>query len=247
MREDTPAHEIERRRPLKERLDLIATILTAVAAVSVLVVVVVIPYFSSREPTRLENTIPPPAEHQAISGAPAIGAPSAQVAIIEYTDFQCPYCGTFAQKFLPSFRRKYVDTGRVRFVFRSLPLVDIHPQAATAAVAAACAHRQDRFWEAYNELFSSPLRSDADVTTRTESVVGDVTAFRACTSAGSLDVGADTDRARQLGIFGTPTFLVGVIDHDAKVEVRQVLRGTVSDVILGDAVDGLLKTAPTSR
>ena len=92
------------------------------------------------------------------SDAPAqefnvLGHPDAPVTIIEFTDLQCPYCARFATQTFPQIRRNYIDTGKVRYTSRDLPL-PMHEFAVSAAVAARCAGEQGRFWEYLAALFA---------------------------------------------------------------------------------------------
>src|SRR3984885_11945909 len=80
-----------------------------------------------------------------LEGGYSLGSSDAPVTIVEFTDYQCPYCRTFENTTLAEIRRKYVDTGKVRFVVRDLPLAEMHPDAMKAAEAAHCAGDQQKF------------------------------------------------------------------------------------------------------
>lgn len=141
----------------------------------------------------------------------AMGRADAPVAIIEYSDLQCPYCARFAMQTFPRIKRDYVDTGKVRYVARDLPL-PFHAFAVAAAVAVRCAGEQGGFWAYREALFArqSELgRSPYDALAAGLSL--DVPQFQTCRNDGAAEaaVRADAERARSLGITSTPSFLIG--------------------------------------
>ncbi len=88
---------------------------------------------------------------QTPEGDPVKGSPDALVTIIEYSEYQCPFCARFVKETLPLIEEKYVATGKVRLIFRNFP---VHQQAVVAAGAAVCAQEGDRFWEMHDTLFT---------------------------------------------------------------------------------------------
>ncbi len=80
-----------------------------------------------------------------------LGASSAKVTVIEYADFQCPFCGAFTRDTFPTIKQEYIQTGKVKWIFRHFPLRSIHPYAEKAAQASECANNQGSFW-AYTDL-----------------------------------------------------------------------------------------------
>lgn len=151
-----------------------------------------------------------------IAGYPTRGAADAPVTIVEFMDYECPYCQGWARDTLPQLQREYVDTGKVRYVARDFPLPR-HPRARPAAIAAACAGEQGRFWEMHEALFAAAgqLR-DADFTAHASRLGLDAARFDTC----RLDPrhGPRLDRAfaegRALGVAGTPTLLIGASAGD---------------------------------
>ena len=77
---------------------------------------------------------------------PMLGAPEAPLTLIEFSDYQCPFCRRFAETTLPLLKRDYIETGKLRYVFRDFPLDRLHPQARKAAEAAHCAGDQGQYW-----------------------------------------------------------------------------------------------------
>lgn len=88
----------------------------------------------------------------AIGHLPAYGQESAAVTMIEFSDFQCPFCKSFFQQTFPQIKSEYIDTGKVKFYYRHLPL-DFHPNAEPFANAAECANAQGKFWEMHDTIF----------------------------------------------------------------------------------------------
>ncbi len=140
---------------------------------------------------------------------PARGPEDAAVTIIEFSDFQCPYCGRFFQQTLPQLMAQYGD--RVRFVYRDFPLDQIHPNARNAAIAAECADDQGKFWEYHDVLFSNQQALGvADLKRYAEQLGLDVAAFSQCLDSQKYndEVNADLRDGLQAGVTGTPTFFI---------------------------------------
>ena len=87
-----------------------------------------------------------------LQGEPTLGAGKAPLTIVEFSDFECPYCRQFHEQVIPSLKREYIETGLVRFIHKDLPL-PFHSQAKHAAAAARCAGEQNRYWDLYEVLF----------------------------------------------------------------------------------------------
>ena len=154
---------------------------------------------------------------QASSTAPAprdprvLGSDTAPLTIIEFTDLQCPYCARFALETWPALRRNYVDTGKVRFASRDLPL-PFHAQAVPAAVAARCAGEQGRFFEYREALFAEQSRLAASTYDALAARIGlDLGRFGTCrsNSAVATAVKEDAALAAANGITATPTLVIG--------------------------------------
>jgi protein-disulfide isomerase len=136
------------------------------------------------------------------------GAKDAPVTIVEFSDFQCPYCKT-ATATLKQLLDKY--PGKVRLVFRDFPLVSLHPQAPKAHEAARCAGDQGKFWEYHDLLFErSPKMSPQDLKQYAQDLKLDAAAFASCLDGGkyTAEVDRDTQEGAGLGLTGTPSFFV---------------------------------------
>ena len=167
---------------------------------------------------------PASGEPQASAGGAfnVIGRDDAPVTIIEFTDLQCPYCARYASQTFPRLKREYVDTGKLRYTSRDLPL-PFHSFALPAAVASRCAGEQGRFWEYREALFASQSLLGTEPYGRIAGQLGlDVEQFEACRAKGEQEsnVRADLAMAAQQGIRSTPTFVIGrLVDGEFQGEV----------------------------
>lgn len=174
-----------------------------------------------------------PAELEVRSEDHVLGSANAPVTVVEYADLQCPVCKRFNDETFAAIREKYIDAGRVRWVFRHFPLAQVHPLAEAAAEAAECAAEQGRFWEFHEAVFAEQASLSEELL---EQIAGDLgldeAAFGACRAGDGQQsrVAADVASGRALGVSGTPTFFVN----------GAVLRGFQTAESLGAAIDQAL-------
>jgi len=143
---------------------------------------------------------------------PSLGAADAPVTIVVFSDYQCMFCKAFVVERLPEIKRDFIDTGKVRLVSRDFPLRR-HPRARPAAAAAACADRQDRYWDMHEILFAHQDRfSDEQLRSYAAELELDIESFDRCLADPAIEARIDEDLAvvRQARISGTPAFLIGV-------------------------------------
>lgn len=157
--------------------------------------------------TPVTISLEPPRVEVADGGRPAKGPANAPVEIIEFSDFQCPFC----QRAYPTVQQVFSTYGdRVKFVYRHYPLPN-HPNARPAAEAAACAQDQGKFWEYHDRLFTNAARlSDADLKQHAVTIGLDTAKFNNCfdTHQHKADVDADVAAANEAGVTGTPAFFI---------------------------------------
>jgi protein-disulfide isomerase len=143
---------------------------------------------------------------------PFYGPADAPVTIIEFSDYQCPYCTQWQTQVWPQILKNYGD--QIRLVYRDFPLASIHSQAAQAAFAADCANEQNAYWQYHDKLFQgkSGLGESAFKEYASELNL-DMAAFDECLSSQRYkdEVQADFDYAAKLGVNSTPTFFVNGI------------------------------------
>jgi len=182
-----------------------------------------------------------PTAIQSLAGAELRGRSDAKVALVEYSDFQCPYCAKFVKETFPALERDYIATGKVLLAFRNLPLPSLHPNAIRAAAVAKCAGRQSKFWQMDDLLFADQRSLDeAGFKRRAHELGLDETAFSQCLASGPIDqIRIDASQATALGISGTPAFLVGELQREG-VRVTAVLSGAKDVAEFKLVIDKLL-------
>jgi protein-disulfide isomerase len=171
---------------------------------------------------------PAPGVLVAAASAPAKGPANARVTIVEFSDYQCPFCARFHTATLPQIQKEYIETGKVRHVFRNMPLEAIHPQAFKAHEAALCANDQGKYWEMHDQLFANQRALQPQQLIGHAKTVGlDPAAFQTCLDSGkhAALIRADLDEAERLGLNGTPAFLIGVNGPDGKVKNVRFVSG----------------------
>lgn len=190
-----------------------------------------------------------PAKPVSIVDAPLIGDSKARVVVVEYSDFQCPFCGQFVRNTWGNIKDRYVRQGRVALAFRDLPLEQIHPFALGAATAAECARRQGHFWEMHDSLFADQGHLDKpSLLDRAKGLQMDIAAFQSCIqSDGVTLVRRDLANAADIGIRQTPTFLIGYRDEHDEVHVVRRLSGAVPLDDFSKALDALLDRRTINR
>jgi len=178
-----------------------------------------------------------------LTGAASKGNPGAQVAILVYTDFQCPFCGVFAKTILPEIERRYVDTSRVFLAVKHLPLESLHPFAFRAAEAAACAGDQGQFWPMHDLLFSTPRGLDhMALNEHAKALRLDEPRYSKCMAGQfAARIRQDVAEAQKLSISGTPTFFVGRVNSPNALTVSTRLSGVQSVDRLSSVLDELLR------
>ena len=181
-----------------------------------------------RQQTAAAQPQPAPASDKVkMSVAPgwySLGRDDAPVTVVEFADYQCPFCRKFHSDTFAEIKKNYIDTGKVRYVSRDLPL-DFHPNAPGAAVAARCAGEQHKFWEMRDMM----VVNAADLSTPSLMKYGqqinlDMTAFGLCLNDKKYTAAIQKDvaDANTLGISGTPSFVVGKTAKDEINGVRIV-------------------------
>ncbi len=143
---------------------------------------------------------------------PVLGAEDAPITIVEFADFQCPFCLRHAQETYPRLLEDYGD--KIRFVYKDFPLSSIHADAFSAALSAQCAQEQGKFWEYHDLLFTGSLGLGQEAYDSYATQLGlDVTAFDQCINEERYaeQVQSDYDFGVQLGVSSTPTFFINGI------------------------------------
>jgi protein-disulfide isomerase len=146
-----------------------------------------------------------------MEGVAMLGSKDAPLTIVEYTDYQCPFCQRFHVTAFTELKKAYIDTGKVRFYSRDLPL-DFHPNAMRAALAARCAAEQGQFWKLRDVMGANPDKLDIDhIVGFAADLKMDGAKLRGCVESEKYKdaIQADLLEAMKVGAQGTPTFVLG--------------------------------------
>ena len=138
------------------------------------------------------------------------GNKNAPVTIVEFSDYECPFCAKFYSETLPQIQEKYIKTGKVKFVYKDLPL-SFHANAQKAAEAAECAGEQDKYYEMHNILFERGVQGGVPSFKQYSQQIGlNTNKFNTCLDSGAMasEVAKDINDAQSVGIQGTPGFII---------------------------------------
>ena len=161
---------------------------------------------SAPEPKFVEFVVP--------ASAPRLGSPDAKVTVVEFADFQCPFCGKFHDTVFSLLKKEYIDTGKVSFVYQDFAFLG--KESDIAAQAAKCAGQQGKFWEYADYLFSHQAGENEgafvskNLKSFARTVQLNVQQFAVCLDSGTFAQAVDDETAsgRKIGVSGTPTVLV---------------------------------------
>lgn len=163
----------------------------------------------------------PPENQEATTSTdddPVLGDHNAPVTIVEFSDYECSFCARFAKETLSKIKEKYINTGKVKLVYRDFPL-DFHPNAMPAAIAANCAGEQGKYFGMHDAIFVNQT-AVSDLVSIASKVPGlDMAKFKECLSEGKYtgEVSKDIMDGRAIGVMGTPTFVIGKTRPDGTV------------------------------
>lgn len=166
-----------------------------------------------------QPTAPPvKADIKVVDSDHVLGPANAKVTIVEYTDYQCPFCERFYTATFGQLKKEYIDTGKIRFVVRDFPLTSIHPNAQKAAEAAQCAGEQKKYYEFHDKLYTTQSAWSADASDaatakfKQYAVALGLNAgqFNSCLDGGKMaeKVTKSTSEGASFGVQGTPAFFV---------------------------------------
>lgn len=177
------------------------------------------------------------------------GQTNAPVTLIEYSDFTCGYCLKFFKETWPRIQARYVDTGKVRFLYRDYPRADQGP-GLEAAVAARCAGAQGKYWPMHDRLFAEGGRLDKSVFLRHAAAIGlDRSAFDQCLRSGKYNKAIFEDRqeANRWGFHGTPGFiLMQTANEPTEQDPAIAIPGAFPFEMFAEEIDRLLAAVPKS-
>lgn len=163
-------------------------------------------------------TPPPVVEGMTVGKLPTLGNKNAKVTVVEFSDFQCPFCKRYFDDTFAQLKKTYIDTGKIQFAYRNFPLSSIHPNAQKAAEAAECANAQGQFWGYHDTLFTKQddwsSKSNTDALKLFTSYAGELgmntDQFISCLSDDTYkqQVADDASVGTDASVTGTPTFFI---------------------------------------
>ena len=172
---------------------------------------------------------------------PVLGSPNAKVLMIEFGDYQCPSCRMFWKDVEPRIKKEYIDTGKVKLVFRDFPIVQIHPEALLAAMAVDCAGEQDKYWQYHDKVFREQYNKGddlvrfkaADLKKWAKDTGIDSAKFDQCLDSEKYknEVLKDKAEGDAVSVQGTPTFFIN----------GHVIGGAQAYPAFKNLIDSLLK------
>lgn len=175
------------------------------------------------------------------------GNREARVALIEFSDYECPFCIRHSRETMPMIEKNYIATGRILYGFRDFPIDQLHPQAIRAHEAAQCAGDQNKYWEMHAKMFGQPSQHTPEALEATATDVGlDLGAYRACLAGGThtAAIRATVDQANSFGANGTPAFFIGIIDPATNsVRITRAISGAVPFAQFAQALEAAIAEA----
>ena len=181
-----------------------------------------------------------------VSNSPAMGSVNAAVVLVEFGDYQCPYCRRHLQNTAQQLRTDWVLDGDLLYVFEDFPLEAKHPLAPGAAEAARCADEQGRYWEMRNVLYGSQKAlHEAFLPAHAQAAGLDEGSFNQCMESGRNRpaVQRSSELGKSLGVWGTPAFFLGLNGGDGKVLVKRRIAGAVPYETFKKEIESLLAMA----
>lgn len=179
-------------------------------------------------------TLPPPPNEAAPSQKettvsmdddPFQGSAAAPVVLIEFSDYQCPFCGRFFKNTYPELDREYIQTGKVKYVFRDYPL-PFHQMAPKASEAANCSGDQGKYWEMHDKLFENQTALQVDKLREYAKALGlEMETFNACLDSSKYagEVQKDLADGQNAGVSGTPTFFLGTSEDGKTIQGKSIV------------------------
>ncbi len=189
--------------------------------------------------------VPPPVVEKVVSidDDPIKGDKNAPITIIEFSDYECPFCKRSYDNVFSKLDEEYISKGKVRVVFRDFPL-GFHKKAIPAAIAANCAGEQGKYWEVHDFLFENPDKLDAASILNSAGELGlDKAKFEACTNdkkSKEKEITKDFEDGQKYGVRGTPSYFIGKTT-DGKEITGTFVRGAQPYTVFKEHIEAQLK------
>ena len=179
-----------------------------------------------------------------VDGYPYTGQMNAPITLVEFSDYQCPFCARHLRETFPEIYKHYIQTGKLKYVFRDFPIGSIHPQAQKAHEAAHCAGEQGKYWEMHHSLFANQKTlGGKGQAFNSEALNLDSDRFQQCLELNKYAqrISQSIVEGRKAGVRGTPTFFLGYTGTQGeKVTAVRLMRGAYPYSSFKQAIDDLL-------
>lgn len=178
-----------------------------------------------------------------IENHPVRGDKKAKVTLIEFADYQCPFCANHFRETEPQIERDYVKIGKVKYIFWDFPLKS-HKDAFKAAEATWCARDQGKYWEMHDRLFANQYSLGLrDLSQHAQAIGLNLQSFQPCldNEMHAAEIRKNMDEAMKVGVKATPSFFLGVLDpNNREVKVQIKIFGAEPYKSFKEAIDAVL-------
>jgi protein-disulfide isomerase len=185
-----------------------------------------------------------------VKGAPALGPADQVVTLVEFSDYECPFCIRHFTQTMDEIRTRLIDTGQIRYVFKDFPIDQLHPGAIRAHEASRCAAEQGKFWEMHARMFSAPgTHSDVGLEAHAAQAGLSAPAFAECLASGrtKADIASSISLAADLGATGTPSFFIGLRNPETDdVKIVSAVTGAQPFAAFEKAIASVAARVPKS-
>lgn len=175
-----------------------------------------------------------------LAGLPVEGSSTSAIVLVEFSDYECPFCSRHAQGAGKKIREELVETGKIRHAFANNPL-QMHKSARLLAAAAICSGQQAQYWKMYDQLFAFKPTTIGEIHDITKSLELNVQTFDECMTSENTEsiIQKDMAKARELRLTGTPGFAIGQLDDNGVVHVQKLITGAAPLQIFKKVIDGV--------
>jgi protein-disulfide isomerase len=178
------------------------------------------------------------------------GNANATLTLVEFTDYECPFCARHVKETFPQLEHDYIATGKIKYVFRNFPLESIHKKAFKAHEAAICAGEQGKFWEMHDRLFAGQAAlTPADIFNYAQAIGLKMGEFQGCFNVGlhTEQIRKDIAEGQKAGVTATPVFFLGVTTPNSPtLKVTKTIIGAKAYSAFKEEIDALLAAPPPS-
>lgn len=181
-----------------------------------------------------------------LKGLPSRGRVNAKVALLEFSDYECPYCARHTKTVGNDITKRFIETGQIKHVFVNNPLA-IHPQARFLAVSSLCAGKENEFWEMHDAIFGRAAKTRPDILSIGSTLNLDKGLFEGCLDNDDelqTEISRESAIATQLGLTATPGFAIGTVSDDGqRLEVHKLILGAQRIEVFVQAIGDLARVS----